>query len=66
MADADGYYTENMDNSSRTNTYDSSVCLYKRTYDGKAYPGFKTLLYQVPKTGIHVEVSTKKKDAMIT
>jgi hypothetical protein len=55
-----------MGNSIRTYINDSSFYLYKHTYDGKAYPGFKTLLYQVPKTGIYIEVSTKKKDAMIT
>ena len=66
LADADGPYTKNMGNSVRTHIDDSFICLYKYTYDGKTYPGFKTLLQQVSKTGIFIEVFTQKKDAMST
>ena len=66
LADADGLYTENMGNSVRTNINDSFICLYKYTYDGKTYPGLKTLLQQVSKAGICIEVFAQKKDVMIT
>jgi hypothetical protein len=66
LADADGSYTENMGNSGRTHINDSSIYLYKYTYDGKTYPGLKALLQQISKTGIYVEVFTQKKDMMVT
>ena len=66
LADADGPDTENMGNSGRAHIDDFSIYLYKYTYDGKTYPGLKTLLQQVPKTGICIEVFTQKKDMMVT
>ena len=62
LADADGFYTENMGNSVRTNINDSFICLYKHTNDGKTHPGLKAFLQQIPKTGVCIEVFTQKKD----
>lgn len=66
LADADGSYTQNVDNCSWTHIDDTSIYLYKHTDDGKTYPGLKTLIQQVSKAGICIEVFTQKKDVMIT
>ena len=66
LAYADGYFTENMGNSSRTYIDDNSIYFYKYTNDGKTHPDFKTLIQPLPKTGINVEVYAQKKGTMIT